>query len=358
MFFLLILLIPTLVAIGLFVYFIFNQELDAKSWHARLFKFVWGVNPQDKFSWMCPYAWAQFGTISFIVPILTAKYLSASIGIFFYGMNDYLEEQRDSAEARRNSYIESRAVVWKQEFLEQWENYKVNKTLTKNSVLASIFRYINGGYYTKQDRIIFYAVEHRQILLNYEERRLLESSAYQHAELEAKELEYKTNAPSILTKMPSIKLVTISPDTKKNLVKKLVKVGKFLGKIVMVSAVVSFAYLLYAFVMWLSTFSLGVSFMTFVNVVKWATFMTTIIFIVASVVMNFYEYNRSLDNCYPCAKRSDDLSLFLQKFFYYSSLPFMFLGKQVYLLSILLSGIWKGLVAYKNDNCPAITWKK
>lgn len=48
-------------------------KFSSKSWHARLFKWIYGVSPRSEFSTMCPYFWSMVFTFIFIVPILLIK---------------------------------------------------------------------------------------------------------------------------------------------------------------------------------------------------------------------------------------------------------------------------------------------
>ena len=57
--------------------YLYNLKMD--SWHVKFFKWLWGVDPTDKYKTMCPYFWSFVGSIIILPALLTFKLIKPII---------------------------------------------------------------------------------------------------------------------------------------------------------------------------------------------------------------------------------------------------------------------------------------
>lgn len=71
--------------------------------HVKAFKYLWGVNPVEKYKTMCPYFWSWVGTIIIIIPLLLLKLFGARI---YKWAETYEEWKNKLYEKRKKKFIE------------------------------------------------------------------------------------------------------------------------------------------------------------------------------------------------------------------------------------------------------------
>jgi hypothetical protein len=120
--------------------FVESFKLSKSSWHAKMMKFMWNLNPTD-FSHICPYFWLSVFNVLTIIPYLILRLTFGLLGVIlkdtFQWVETYFERKEREAYQKRMDRLVN--------------NPKEQEKLITNSCYKTSYRLLNDLRYQNYD---------------------------------------------------------------------------------------------------------------------------------------------------------------------------------------------------------------
>jgi hypothetical protein len=333
MLFVLIFGIPLLIGIGTFGTLVLNHKIKENAWHVQLMSWLWDVGPED-FTWMCPYAWAMFASVTFIVPILI---IGALIKLFMLVSGPIYDARR-----KYEQYCDEKQVTYWKEFAQacerEYEEFLKTQDLSGKKALLRLYKKSqsnNGVPYGLKWQLKEFDIDYFDILYDIDDAK-------------AKIRYDKKYSPEIVAKKEKVDKVF----------NKMKYLGKWIAKAFIVTVMIVVSYWIYLAVVW----AIGLNWLVVLHMcmigLYWLLFIASILFIAIVVGPTIFRLGCGIGKyCIPCEERRASIADFFSICWYAITFPFKGIGYFFIYVGKFFVALWNGFVMFKEENCPAIEWE-
>lgn len=306
--------------------------LNPKAWHMKLMTWMWGLNQHD-FSHMCNYFWLSVLNVVILIPYVVIRLIGYIFNLIRRALGSGWELYENYCTRKEEEWLNAAIERAKKEYKEG-----------KYDLVRQLADKFARDYKSKKQIVSRKDIKLYDHLIRWNGHDDFYSYNY------SKFYEIRGNKIESLEKIKESKKTTESIERKKK-VAKMAIYAKSILQFIAIFVGLFLLYLLYRFVVFLTTVNWG-------QVFYYSAFTILVIIAVAAAIFLLYALFQSArfivckygSYCIPCERRREKVSKFFRTTGKVLSYPFVKFGNGVILLVDII-------IELKKNHCPAIEWK-